>query len=606
MGQSSINSNMMTNTSMESSAMPPYERLLADANQMSYQNTVAVYRDDGAWWLGNIQDLEGDLVFISFSSKKAAAGWIHARHVWPVPFLIDSHHWADNQWKNMPVYVALRDEDDGPFRFRPATLLGSVWGGDWLMFFVTTATPETNSDSAHRSTRTELVDECQVIRKMPVDEPPLQYRNDGLAYSKHFIPCVRAQEVLSDTSNKYRIIGYFRNAFDCHSAPGKHSEPCRFHLRIEEDGCTFITINAFANDPETAATATTAVTLSRLLETHLANRADLPVAAFSNSEGGLHEKYVEFDSWNSDAHVCYLPHPLLNEIFSHLDLHARMRIQRVCALWRILLTRKISHFSVSLESCIETLFDKCNWYKIALLLSRTFDSRTQSVVILNCIPGYHDLFLTDLLTVMGIKLPLLVLKNSVITQCASVPYLPDKLRRKHGATFQIGLLRNICERILLYNCTVAKVFGPPMYDVFVSNGMGFVPLPAHEREAMRFVAQTYDYMLDIDGLQITIPRLHFSCDKGWEHMASRFMWALDNNNPPITDDVYAKVAAVHTRWVDTLAYPEQWETVRSFLCMFSGFDMDGTPRQWDQVDLRDVNVKQFSRMVLLGISKAFL
>ncbi|XP_055342371.1 uncharacterized protein LOC129590942 isoform X6 [Paramacrobiotus metropolitanus] len=105
---------------------PGFRRLWVGAEGISYQNTVAVriYAGTDECWLGYIQDIRDEHVLVDFASSRpgAAARYIHASHVWPLPCL--SPH-PDRPYTS--VFAALRDRYDEPFRFRPATALHFDW-----------------------------------------------------------------------------------------------------------------------------------------------------------------------------------------------------------------------------------------------------------------------------------------------------------------------------------------------------------------------------------------------------------------------------------------------------------------------------------------------
>ncbi|XP_055340534.1 uncharacterized protein LOC129589714 [Paramacrobiotus metropolitanus] len=116
---------------------------------------------------------------------------------------------------------------------------------------------------------------------------------------------------------------------------------------------------------------------------------------------------------------------------------------------------------------------------------------------------------------------------------------------------------------------------------------------------------TPEYRGEIDKLHVTIPKLVLDGCQDWESMTSKFMWALDSNFPPVADKVYVKVTNIHARWVRSLVYPHEWESIRAFLSLFSGFHVDGTARSWVETDLRLVDVFKLSRMAVLGIEEIF-
>ncbi|XP_055348490.1 uncharacterized protein LOC129595490 [Paramacrobiotus metropolitanus] len=111
--------------------------------------------------------------------------------------------------------------------------------------------------------------------------------------------------------------------------------------------------------------------------------------------------------------------------------------------------------------------------------------------------------------------------------------------------------------------------------------------------------------LAIDKLQIRIPRLFLKCSDGKMHMASRFMSAFNDNFAPVTEEMLLKVTIVHARWVRTLTYPDDWQPIRNFIQLFSGFHPDGTPQIWNDVDLRVLDVSKLSKMAVYGIDELF-
>ncbi|XP_055337992.1 uncharacterized protein LOC129588019 [Paramacrobiotus metropolitanus] len=71
--------------------------------------------------------------------------------------------------------------------------------------------------------------------------------------------------------------------------------------------------------------------------------------------------------------------------------------------------------------------------------------------------------------------------------------------------------------------------------------------------------------LAVDQMQITLPNVVFHCDADGNAIASRFMWSVNAHCPPVSDDLYARVAQVHERWVRSLEYLRQWKGIREYL-----------------------------------------
>ncbi|XP_055345406.1 uncharacterized protein LOC129593208 isoform X2 [Paramacrobiotus metropolitanus] len=311
-------------------AIPRYRKLLTDANQMSFQNTVLVHNDNDSWWLGYIQDMEGDHAFINFDSTIVAACWVHMRAVWPFPLYWDRDgHGTNPDCRNAPVFVALRDEDNGPFRFRPAVILELISCCKTFegMFYITTDASYANTPL--QKPRFEMVGDGQVVNLLPPTGPPLIKRCSGLLYNKHFVPFAKAQALLRDPSDKFRIISHlYTNDLRKRMGLPFPSDCRRFHLRIEQDGCMFIIIS-FANDPQTMQRTT--AKLLEVLETHMTSRDKLPPIAyriFRPNEGVACKADVELNAMTPSDSIRNLPPLLLENVFPHLDLHSQMRMKR--------------------------------------------------------------------------------------------------------------------------------------------------------------------------------------------------------------------------------------------------------------------------------------
>ncbi|XP_055337937.1 uncharacterized protein LOC129587976 isoform X2 [Paramacrobiotus metropolitanus] len=256
--------------------MPQFQRLLATANQINYQNTVVVHNDDDSWWLGYIQNIQGDHAFIHFDAKKAAPRWLHMGRVWALPFYWNIHLIAPNP-PEMPVYAALRDENDGPFRFRPVTRLGILYGCDKCqMFYVKTDTAGTN-DQQNRALW-QLVQNCQITEQLPPADSPLLHQSGGsLRCSRYMVPFPATQTLFRDASDKVRIVKHFVDT--CKGNKDYVWNGGRFCLRTERDGCTFVVLS---REMDAEMSQNMVATLTQVLETHLANRALLPAISMRN------------------------------------------------------------------------------------------------------------------------------------------------------------------------------------------------------------------------------------------------------------------------------------------------------------------------------------
>ncbi|XP_055357440.1 uncharacterized protein LOC129602448 isoform X2 [Paramacrobiotus metropolitanus] len=442
--------------------------------------------------------------------------------------------------------------------------------GCW-MFYIRTEISNTNAPA--RKAFYQLVHESQVASELP-SNPSLLDRRSRLLYTKHFIPFSQAKAVLSDPSDKYRIIKHVRDALRARMALTREywTDCCRFHLRVEQDGCLFVIVS-LATDAKP--TQWMAEMLSNVLERHMISRTDLPPVShrvFCPNEHIPCKPGSEVGALMLTACIRDLTPSLLNDILSHLDLHSQMKAKRVCALWQLLLSSSsiMKHISISLDSCFHLKADGDNCFKAASLLSRSINTTTVSLTLLSVPPPDSYYFLHRLLDVMEIKLPILVLKDHTNLKPIGC-YREKQSRLKHGVTSDITLHKHICTFILLQNWKVANLFGRQMYEVFEESfyyephsGVTTRPLPAHERNCMLRLSHE-SQELAIDQLQITIPKLLLPCSESKMHMTSRLMCALNDNFPPVTEEMLAKVVAVRARWLRTLSYPDDWQSIRNYL-----------------------------------------
>ncbi|XP_055356912.1 uncharacterized protein LOC129602009 isoform X2 [Paramacrobiotus metropolitanus] len=600
-------------------AMPRYQSLLADEKQVSYRNTVVVRGCDDAWWLGYIQDIDGEYAFIHFNSTLTEARWMHSRDVWPLPSYWDTELCIREGYLNVEIFAALRDEDNGPFRFRPAIILKILSGCNSGCSMVYIKTVGFSSDAAPQD-RLELIHEGQVASTLPPSGASLLDRREGMLYTKYWIPFDQAETVLSEPSDKFRMIKHLQDALRArmHSLRGQYlADDCRFHLRIDSGGCMFIIVIHATDATDVEPTHWMSETLPTVLKTHLTSRASLPPIrnrAFHGNEYVFCGADIEIGSLMSTTCISDLTHSLLSDILSHLDLHSRMKTKRVCGLWQLLLnsSRMIQHVMISFESCWQLKVDSDNCFKVASLLSSSVSSATKSLTLLNVFPPQYGFFLGSMLNALEIKLPFLMFKDH--TDVKPLRARQQKQSRlKHGIAVRLTAYKHYCNFVVLKNWTVAALFGQHLYDILEKEPVSYEPyepgvtsrlLPAHEREWMiRLTCQPDE--LVIDKLQITIPKVILPCRDGKMHMTSRFMCVLNDNFPPVTQDMVVKVTAVRARWLRTLTYPQDWQSIRSYLLIFSGFHSDGRPKVWDDIDLRCVDLSTWSKLAIYGITEVF-
>ncbi|XP_055336936.1 uncharacterized protein LOC129587290 isoform X2 [Paramacrobiotus metropolitanus] len=313
----------------------------------------------------------------------------------------------------------------------------------------------------------------------------------------------------------------------------------------------------------------------------------------------------------NEACIRHLEHTILIEIFANLDLQSQMRIKRVCFLWNAILSDASTHnghITINLEGCASTHCCYDDSYKLAALLQGAVHAGTKSLTITGLESRRPSYFLGPWLDAASIRLPVMVMQD------ASFPFshwtYDECSLLRHGIIRRIRPFKDHCQALIINNCTFSGLFCRALFDLLYARDNSLVQLPESEKRWMisrgSLLGGAQGNLLSIDSAQITLRRVILPFVHGWEHAMSRFMYVINAHFPAVGADVYRKVQAIHARWVATLSYPDEWLRIRHLLSIFSGFQADGTPLAWGEVDLRELAVGQLSTMALLALSEAFL
>ncbi|XP_055347112.1 uncharacterized protein LOC129594440 isoform X2 [Paramacrobiotus metropolitanus] len=609
--------------------MAGFRRLLVGAETINYQNTVAVRVDPATdeCWLGYIQDLRGDHVLVDFDCAAAPARYIHASRVWPQaiashspvnPSASASGHETYPKCCGMSVVAALRDAPDGPFRFRPATVLRFI--SKCRMYFVSTKEAANASGGGERNV-IAVVDRCQLMGRLPFNEAPLLTRTSGILYTQHeFVKrtaAITTQSLFDTRTDARQFVDALRQVYRAYPlAMGDREDSCRFHMRIGSDDCTLVVVDS-QND--LAAMDWTTGLLLQLLETHAtlrASRATVTVPdhtkqtsrcieGFSRCVGSNGKRVAKWDAGTgsytcavacSFTDMCHLPLILLTEILEVLDLHTQAQARRVCALWQEILQqpRAAHHISILTENFPQTQDGDPHYSccRIAMVLSRSITAATKSLTITARAHDWEaeefnwhvESFVRELLENMRIMLPFLIIKSFCLRNW-DYPYVQ-------------GWFHPHCERLIVDKGEVRDF----NYDMCADANLDLDDLPDVER---RFFDWHFSAELVLKGTIMSFPRVVCRWGDGYAEVKRLITWALDRPLPPVSAEGYSHVAAVHARWCSTLAYPQEWKPIRYFLNKFSGFHPDGSPHAWDHVDLRNLDLSQLSKLALWGIYGMF-
>ncbi|XP_055342523.1 uncharacterized protein LOC129591042 isoform X2 [Paramacrobiotus metropolitanus] len=644
---------------------PGFRRLLVGAESINYQNTVAVRMHTAGTagqeecWLGYIQDIRDEHVLVDFDARRAgaAARYMHASHVWPLPLMSLDMHFSESH--NMPVFVALRDHYDGPFRFRPATVL--YFDCECRMYFISTnlnLSRKNHAAASGNGNDIAVVDWCQIMSRLPFAEPPLLARTTtGVLYTRHEIllnanartQCVFNTRTTADAS---QLIDSFRQVYPIQPSAAlagagmlaykRMEENCRFHLRIGPDPhrCTFIVVDAASRDWTGAAlqrileryatcrTAATGLSSSQATSITSHQTADNQLLQLSpgyprcmrteSGRGSTDKEAIDAGTPGSaEATLRRLPLVLLTEILEVLDLHSQAHAIRVCALWQAILgdPRTAQHISVladNLQSTSTQCGDHNYCCRFAMLLSRVITPKTRSVTL---IARAHDWegdpfnwhmlwYVEKLLEVMRIQLPFLVLKSF----CLMSPE-PNLLLRFLDHCDQLmldGLEMRGTDLFIEMRGELQNWRQPNQEKRFINKCRSCWDFGSHSNSLVLGHVQQPSVL---DATLIIIPRFicHWRDADDWEPVRRRFMWAMERAFPPASAAVHAKVAAVHARWCRSLPYPDDWYHIRRFINKYSGFHPDGSRHAYarDDADLRSVDIRQLSNMALWGIAEVY-
>ncbi|XP_055335715.1 uncharacterized protein LOC129586480 [Paramacrobiotus metropolitanus] len=132
-------------------------------SQFNLGNTVLVSginNDD--FYLGFLQDIKGDRFFIDFDSSQQPAQWVPINRIW--------HHARSSILMisdPRDVYVAVRQEDGGPYTFRPAKLLRSFSHESQWLCCVSVGSHCGTSSTGNEQSDLQVVHAWQLIHRLP-------------------------------------------------------------------------------------------------------------------------------------------------------------------------------------------------------------------------------------------------------------------------------------------------------------------------------------------------------------------------------------------------------------------------------------------------------
>ncbi|XP_055353412.1 uncharacterized protein LOC129599251 isoform X2 [Paramacrobiotus metropolitanus] len=314
--------------------------------------------------------------------------------------------------------------------------------------------------------------------------------------------------------------------------------------------------------------------------------------------------------------ISQLPHPIVSGILLILDVDSQVQTRRVCALWRLLSRNCINnrHFIFDLCSTCqkkphEDASLKCysdyRSYKLVTVLDGILPGRTHTLTQDgNHVHTSRDAFVQQrmwtvqrVLEAKGIRLPVVIVKNG--RDCIESPLL-TVCHDSDTDTFEypsLSPMMSVCEELVLSNYNAWEAILRSALEILHWDTGTTSALPLSE---MVFTRCEYDGRCDI-----IIPLLRFRAAQTAVEQSRLFLAAANQHCMPASQRVLGKVTAIHGRWVQTLAYPEEWISIRIFLKLFNSFHRNYHPQHWNTMDLRLLDVTTLTNVTFAVLDAFF-
>ncbi|XP_055337243.1 uncharacterized protein LOC129587487 [Paramacrobiotus metropolitanus] len=336
------------------------------ATECNVANTVLMNHGDQNWHLAYIQDIHEDSFLLNFISSSTTASWVNSKYIWP-------HYLIPSQPLHDSVFVAVRNELNGPFVFRPARLVftsqGESSSHDRLKLH------HVQLDVAGEDGKTvslrRIVHHWQLAESLPYNEPSFATRVSPQRYAKFKIqwPAAGPQDVIGwDILRSWIQDMYFRNAI---------TGLCRYFTRINANSAIFIIWLTRDNENELHECLSKIRRSFRYssISRKPAQWGELSELNFSGNE-------------RSPGGTCGvgLPIEIFLQIFFNLDAQSHVKIKRVCTLWNAIYER-YENGKADMTFLVENFpIASYNWdrnaYRFAVLLDRTISKRIKVISLI--------------------------------------------------------------------------------------------------------------------------------------------------------------------------------------------------------------------------------
>ncbi|XP_055354769.1 uncharacterized protein LOC129600307 [Paramacrobiotus metropolitanus] len=601
-------------------------QLYSGRREVNYGNTVLVRRSNGKWWLGYVQDIDGDQFFVDFDASTISAQWIHSRAIWPHYFLGNVRPYYGSS-----VQVAVRDVENGPLVFRSGTIIEGVCSGTFVAVRLMNRNPRSVESPC-------FVHSSQLVSKLPVPDkdPNFFGKCKGFVYRKHVIGFEQAH-LLRDVrflpkyllrTCRLKLDNFDRGCnascrlkrcditesytirFQClvHQRDHELDVSCRMFAKLGTDSVKFV-CGELHGDAAGCSMIWNTWTLTEACRTCLSEQQLGMAGQIIPVNCGITTSQLD----EGEINITDFPHPIVSQILYNLDIVTRyVSMRRVCALWRILLQEHAADHDIVFDVhslCFKRPSDRefsveyvYFAHKIVVLLKDFISPYTRTLIFTDDSQQHHHYTnrcnfqqalyeSTQILKLKAVRLPLLIVKNGGDVAEDRTQCFLSITRNAQGqfGCQQLAWLGSVCDELLLINYTAS--------------------IPSACNSLLTTLFYHVDHTWLDDGhmmrrqdesahLNVVIPFLRFRRTETPAEQCRRFVASVNERCPAVSPEVYAKVKGVHARWVQTLCYPFQWTGIRMFLDLFSCARPGSHPQRWTGVDLRQLDVTMLSPLAL--------
>ncbi|XP_055352806.1 uncharacterized protein LOC129598778 isoform X2 [Paramacrobiotus metropolitanus] len=542
-------------------------------------NEVLVnFHSDTEFYLGFLQDINGDQVFIDFDCQLIQPQWVSIHRVW-------RHERRTIQVVDDPVdvHVAVRQQDAGPYVFQPALLLRSCsYASQFLccVSFNLHLSPSEIKDF-------EVVHSWQVVEHLPHDRnfyricllpiKKIVYRSKKLTLGAG----------IEESHIIHTLDVGFRNCY-YHYEDGTRD---RVFVRITEGEIMFLImyikcLHRYKNECGAISCWLTETTkkVRMGIEKYL-------LKCLTNVHSQI--------KWNvgeeTEMMLGDLPLEILSMCLRDLDVTPG-KLNRVCAVWNALLGDPASHSSLTIDFCTLTnqraqQRQETEGYHIGRLLHRLISTKTRILALVNMAHRADTVnhVVSLVAEFLRLKRPVLTL---IVKSCrAGVESKVDGnlfwYNNPNVAAnyFQLVPLKNLCRRLIVCDFIVDfSIWTDPYFGPRMPN---------------------YIKRKEPNKLLIKIPIMPLENDELW---IPKFKRELVQNCPPVDLSVREDIKRLHAGWVKRHRYPgKKWLALRHLLEFYGPCEATNQEEYqlystfWYNLDLRE-----FDRLPLRNLSLTML